>query len=97
LLALEFLHLNYVVHGDIKAANVLLDKDGNAKLADFGNASILYLIGDSEMKYGTIRYTAPENMTSGKQTLKGEIWSFGCLVLEMATGKKPYSEHCFKS
>ena len=49
------------------------------------------------MKYGTIRYTAPENMTSGKQTLKGEIWSFGCLVLEMATGKKPYSEHCFKS
>jgi len=49
------------------------------------------------MKYGTIRYTAPENMTNGKQTLKGEIWSFGCFVLEMASGKKPYFEHCFKS
>jgi len=42
LLALEFLHLNFVVHGDLKTANVLLDKDGNAKLADFGHASILY-------------------------------------------------------
>ena len=86
---LEYLHLNNLVHGDIKGANVLLDKKGDAKIADFGNSKNIFA---EELSLGTTRWMAPEVMREGRVSRQSDIWSFGCLMLEMITGQAPYHE-----
>jgi len=93
---LEYLHLRNIVHRDIKGANVLVDNDGTCKLADFGTAKRISAIVDGETKYmpsirGTVNWMAPEVIRQTNLGRYSDIWSVGCTVLEMATGKVPWS------
>ncbi|CAK9442388.1 uncharacterized protein LODBEIA_P61310 [Lodderomyces beijingensis] len=96
LLGLEYLHSNNIIHRDLKADNLLLDLDGTCKISDFGiskkNSDIYANNANMSMK-GTIFWMAPEviNNQSEGYSAKVDIWSLGCVVLEMFAGKRPWS------
>lgn len=96
LLGLAYLHSRDppVVHRDIKSANVLVETTGNVKLADFGCSKVFSdLLEGSEYNsvLGTPHWMAPEVIRQEGAGLAADIWSFGCTVLEMATGQPPWS------
>lgn len=94
--ALDYLHngcTNRVLHRDIKASNVMLDLDFNAKLGDFGLARTI--IHNEQTHHstkelaGTPGYMAPESILTGRATAETDVYAFGVLVLEVACGRKP--------
>uniref|UniRef100_A0ACD5U108 Uncharacterized protein n=1 Tax=Avena sativa TaxID=4498 RepID=A0ACD5U108_AVESA len=84
---LAYLHGESIVHGDIKARNVVLVADGRAKLADFGCAR---KAGDPIIG-GTPAFMAPEVARGEEQGPAADVWALGCIILEMATGRAPWS------
>ncbi|NXJ63720.1 M3K19 kinase, partial [Rostratula benghalensis] len=91
-----YLHDNCVVHRDIKGNNVMLMPNGVVKLIDFGCARRLAWVSlsgtQSEMLksvHGTPYWMAPEVINESGYGRKSDIWSVGCTVFEMATGKPP--------
>ncbi|KAG0477149.1 hypothetical protein HPP92_013990 [Vanilla planifolia] len=89
---LAFLHEEvhpHVVHRDIKAGNILLDKHLNPKISDFGLAKLLpaNMSHVSTRVAGTIGYLAPEYAMHGKLTRKADVYSFGVLLLEIVSGR----------
>ncbi|KAK8921794.1 putative LRR receptor-like serine/threonine-protein kinase [Platanthera zijinensis] len=89
---LAFLHEEvepHIVHRDIKASNILLDKDLNPKIADFGLAKLLppNATHVSTRVAGTAGYLAPEYAIRGQVTRKSDIYSFGVLLLEIVSGR----------
>ncbi|OEL26461.1 Serine/threonine-protein kinase PBS1 [Dichanthelium oligosanthes] len=80
-----------VIYRDLKASNILLDRDFNAKLSDFGLAK-LGPMGDqshvSTRVMGTYGYCAPEYAMTGKLTKMSDIYSFGVVLLELITGRR---------
>lgn len=80
-----------IIHRDIKSSNILLDANFGARVSDFGLAKLLE---DEESHIttivaGTFGYLAPEYMQSGRATEKTDVYSFGVLVLEVVSGKRP--------
>ncbi|CAA7027564.1 unnamed protein product [Microthlaspi erraticum] len=95
LLGLEYLHNHAIMHRDIKGANILVDNEGCIKLADFGAskqvAELATISGAKSMK-GTPYWMAPEVILQTGHSFSADIWSVGCTVIEMVTGKAPWSE-----
>ncbi|KAJ1702772.1 hypothetical protein LUZ63_002551 [Rhynchospora breviuscula] len=87
-----------IIHRDIKSANILIDNKFEAMVADFGLAK---LTNDnhthvSTRVMGTFGYLAPEYASSGKLTEKSDVFSYGVMLLEMITGRRPVdSNHTF--
>lgn len=83
LLGLDHLHRHRIIHRDIKGANVLLDERGCAKIVDFGCCKDLNQVTSSVGGGGTPLWMAPEVCRGDPVTPKSDVWSFGCLCLEM--------------
>ncbi|XP_004301894.1 PREDICTED: probable LRR receptor-like serine/threonine-protein kinase At3g47570-like [Fragaria vesca subsp. vesca] len=95
--ALEYLHHGYeppIVHCDLKPANILLDENMSAHVADFGITKLLCEIDSiiQTITQATIGYMAPEYGMEGIVTRKGDVYSFGIVLMETFTGKKPTDE-----
>lgn len=95
--ALSYLHDGWevkVLHRDIKASNVLLDKDMNARLGDFGLARMHDhgQVAATTMVVGTVGYMAPELVKNGRASIQTDVFGFGVLILEVICGRQPIEE-----
>jgi len=97
---LAYLHNKNIIHRDIKGANVLVDNKGGIKISDFGISKKVEagLLTSSSSKahrpslQGSVFWMAPEVVKQTSYTLKADIWSLGCLIVEMFTGSHPYPD-----
>ncbi|KIO16076.1 hypothetical protein M407DRAFT_233844, partial [Tulasnella calospora MUT 4182] len=93
---LKYLHTRdpVVVHGDLKAANVLVTDHRKAQLCDFGLAIAVQEartgVTTSHAFTGSIRWCSPEVMGEEEKTIESDMWSWGCLVLEMMLDMLPF-------
>ncbi|PKA60196.1 putative receptor-like protein kinase [Apostasia shenzhenica] len=85
-----------IIFRDFKTSNILLDQQWNAKLSDFGLARQGPAEGLSHVStavVGTISYAAPEYIQTGRLTAKSDIWSYGVVIFELITGRRPMDQN----
>ncbi|GAA0147390.1 hypothetical protein LIER_07101 [Lithospermum erythrorhizon] len=84
-----------VIHRDVKSSNVLIDRDMNARLGDFGLARLHDhgKLSHTTHVVGTVGYIAPELTRVGKASSSSDVYAYGILLLEVACGKPPISYH----
>lgn len=101
LTGLSYLHQRDIIHRDIKGANILVDNKGTIKISDFGISkkveatNILNGANNSKNRpslQGSVFWMAPEVVKQTSYTRKADIWSLGCLVVEMMTGTHPFPD-----
>ncbi len=93
-------HAQGVVHRDLKPPNLRLTTDGRLKILDFGlaqlrlpaaNTTTTDSLSESHPFAGTLPYMSPEQLQDGKTDARSDIYAFGCVLYEMATGKRPFT------
>ncbi|EHL00654.1 putative MAP kinase kinase kinase mkh1 [Glarea lozoyensis 74030] len=93
---LSYLHREGILHRDLKADNILLDLDGTCKISDFGiskKTDNIYGNDATNNMQGSVFWMAPEVVRSQEgYSAKVDIWSLGCVVLEMFAGRRPWSK-----
>jgi serine/threonine-protein kinase len=90
--ALDYVHFSKLLHRDVKPANIMVSRDGEVKLMDFGiakdrTASDLTKVG---MLVGSPSYLSPEALAGEPSDAKGDIWALGVTLYELASGEKPF-------
>ncbi len=88
--ALRFAHANGVLHLDIKPENVLVTRDGLAKVADFGVARLTDIAGTATGVAGTPGFMAPEQLRCEPVDERADVWALGALAYLMLTGHEPF-------
>ncbi|KAJ7111551.1 ste11-like protein [Mycena crocata] len=92
---LNYLHERDIIHRDIKGANILVDNKGGIKISDFGiSKKVEDNLGNRMHRpslQGSVFWMAPEVVKQSGHTRKADIWSVGCLVVEMLTGEHPWA------
>ncbi|OIV92915.1 hypothetical protein TanjilG_00092 [Lupinus angustifolius] len=98
--ALNYIHSEYdqkVIHRDLKASNIMLDSDFNARLGDFGLARAIEnektSYAELEGVQGTIGYIAPECFHTGKATCESDVYGFGAVLLEVVCCQRPWTSN----
>ncbi len=90
--ALDYVHSKGVVHRDIKPSNIMLDRQGNAILADFGLA-LLTEAGTLGETFGSPHYIAPEQVvSSAKAEARSDLYALGVILFEIFTGQVPFDD-----
>uniref|UniRef100_A0A1J3CWA2 Serine/threonine-protein kinase HT1 n=1 Tax=Noccaea caerulescens TaxID=107243 RepID=A0A1J3CWA2_NOCCA len=89
---MEYIHSRKIVHRDLKPENVLIDKDFNLKIADFGIACQEDYCDILGAETGTYRWMAPEVLRRRPHGRKSDVYSFGLVLWEMVAGAVPYEE-----
>lgn len=96
LIGVVYLHKKSIIHRDIKGANILIDIKGCVKITDFGISKKLSPLNKQQNKraslQGSVYWMAPEVVKQAATTQKADIWSTGCVVIEMFTGKHPFPD-----
>ncbi|CDO95949.1 unnamed protein product [Kluyveromyces dobzhanskii CBS 2104] len=96
LIGLTYLHKRNIIHRDIKGANILIDIKGGVKITDFGISKKLSPLNKQQNKraslQGSVYWMAPEVVKQVVTTEKADIWSVGCVIVEMFTGKHPFPD-----
>lgn len=89
--ALSFAHENGVLHLDIKPTNIMIDRAGTVKLADFGMATLASAAGYGGARGGTIGYMPPEQIEGGLVDERTDIFSLAVVLWQVLTGKSPFA------
>ncbi|OAL53030.1 Pkinase-domain-containing protein [Pyrenochaeta sp. DS3sAY3a] len=87
---LTYLHSHRIIHRDIKPSNILLCRNGQVKLCDFGVSGEFGTKGDANTFIGTSYYMAPERITGQSYTITSDVWSLGVTLLEVAQHRFPF-------
>ncbi|OJJ47612.1 hypothetical protein ASPZODRAFT_131156 [Penicilliopsis zonata CBS 506.65] len=87
---LTYLHSRKIIHRDIKPSNILLCRNGQVKLCDFGVSGEFGTKGDANTFIGTSYYMAPERITGQSYTITSDVWSLGVSLLEVAQHRFPF-------
>ncbi|KAL1381098.1 hypothetical protein pipiens_013709 [Culex pipiens pipiens] len=96
--ALIYLHENHIIHRDVRGHNILLTRDGEVKLCDFGlSRDIKSTLGKRGTCIGSPCWMAPEIITSGKNDNevydnRSDVWALGITAIELGDGKPPFHE-----
>ena len=90
--AIAAAHQNRIIHRDIKPQNILIDKEGNVKITDFGIAVALSdtSLTQTNTLLGSVHYLSPEQARGGMVTIQTDIYALGIVLYELLTGKVPF-------
>jgi serine/threonine protein kinase len=99
--ALDYIHGRGVVHRDLKPANVMLTREGQIKLTDFGLAAPTIGLDDEartrvDAVIGTPAYMAPEQLSGQRCDHRADVYAFGCLAFELLTGRHLFTATNFR-
>lgn len=95
--AVAFAHRNLIIHRDLKPSNIIVTSEGEPKLLDFGISKLLenelQRSGDTEFTAMTPEYASPEQIRGEPVTTATDVYSLGCILYRLVTGKPPLSRH----